>query len=146
MLSKTDLPHVMAVINFGTVLALCGGYGAIRRGNRALHRRFMMAAVGLGSIFLVLYLSYHFGAGLAKFGGQGEIRPLYFAILIVHILAAAVASVLVPVVVTRALGGRFEAHKRLALSAWRLWMFVAITGITVYVMTIHLWPYAGGPV
>lgn len=145
MLSHAVLPHIMAVINVSTVLALSLGYVFIRRGHREAHRAAMLTAVGLGCTFLVLYLYYHFGAGLAKFGGVGFIRPVYFSILIVHILAAAVATLIVPMAVLRALKGNFEAHRSLAPRAWRLWMFVAISGITVYVMTIHIWPYGGAP-
>jgi uncharacterized membrane protein YozB (DUF420 family) len=103
----------------------------------------MKTAVGLGAAFLVLYLAYHFGAGLAKFGGQGLIRPIYFTILIIHIITAAAAAVVVPLAVMRALKGRFEAHRAIAERTWWLWMFVAVSGIVVYVMTIHLWPYPG---
>ena len=145
MLSQTDLPHIMAVLNTGTVIALMLGYREIRRGNRDRHRACMLTAVGLGAAFLVLYTIYHLGAGLAKFGGTGIIRPIYFTILIVHILAAAAAAVVVPLAVWRALTGRFAAHKAIARRTWNLWMFVALSGILVYVMTIHIWPYAGAP-
>ncbi len=138
---NTVLPHVLAVINVSTIAALLTGYIAIRSGHRELHRKCMLTAVALGAAFLALYLLYHFGAGLAKFGGHGLIRPIYFSILIIHILAAAVSTPLVPLVVYRALSGRFEAHRRLAMQAWSLWMFVAVSGIVVYVMTIHIWPY-----
>lgn len=138
---NTVLPHVLAAINISTIAALIGGYFAIRNGDRALHRRFMLAAVSLGVAFLALYLVYHFGAGLAKFGGYGIIRPIYFSILVIHILAAALATPVVPLLVFRALSGREDAHRKLAVPAWSLWMFVAVSGIVVYVMTIHLWPY-----
>ena len=145
MLSQTDLPHIMAVINTGTVIALLLGYREISRGNRDRHRTCMLTAVGLGAAFLVLYAIYHLGAGLAKFGGSGLIRPIYFTILIVHIVAAAAAAIIVPLAVFRALAGRFEAHKAIAWRTWQLWMFVALSGILVYVMTIHIWPYTGAP-
>jgi uncharacterized membrane protein YozB (DUF420 family) len=142
---KTLLPHVMFVINSGTVIALALGYRYIRRGDRARHRKCMITAVVLGTAFMVFYLSYHFGAGLAKFGGEGVIRPIYFSILIVHIITAAAAALIVPLTVARALSGRFDAHRSIAPFAWKLWMFVALSGITVYVMTIHLWPFRGEP-
>lgn len=134
----------MAVINTATVLALASGYTFIRRGNQAAHRASMAVAIVLGIVFLALYLTYHFGSGLARFGGIGIIRPIYFTILIAHILCAALATVIVPLAVVRAVRGRFDAHRRLAPFAWRLWMFVAVSGVTVYVMTIHVWPYTGG--
>lgn len=135
------LPHVLAVINLSTIAVLIGGYFAVRRGDRDLHRAYMMTAVVLGSAFLAVYLVYHFGAGLAKFGGYGLIRPIYFSILVIHILAAAVSAPVVPLLVYRALSGREEAHRQLAQRAWSLWMFVAVSGVVVYVMTIHIWPY-----
>lgn len=138
---NTALPHILAAINLSTIAALIGGYFAIRSGDRELHRKFMLAAVALGGAFLALYLVYHFGAGLAKFGGFGIIRPIYFSILIIHILAAAIAAPVVPLLVFRALSGRENAHRKLAVRAWSLWMFVAASGIVIYVMTIHLWPY-----
>lgn len=146
MTFKAALPHILAVINLSTVAALLGGYAAIRSGRRELHRKCMIIAVVLGATFLGLYLVYHFGAGLAKFGGYGIIRPIYFSILVIHILAAGASTPLVPLVVYRALSGRFETHRRLAARAWNIWMFVALSGIVVYVMTIHIWPYkALGP-
>lgn len=144
MTFQAALPHVMAVLNFATVMALLAGYRNIRAGDRDAHRRCMKIAVGLGVAFLVLYTLYHLGAGLAKFGGQGIIRPIYFTILVVHILASAAAAIAVPLAFFRAITGRFDAHKRIALKTWRLWMFVAVSGLVVYVMTIHIWPYAPG--
>lgn len=143
MTFNTMLPHVLAVVNLSTVVALSSGLYFIRHGNRAAHRAAMLTAVGLGIVFLALYLLYHFGAGLAKFGGEGGIRPIYFTILIIHILAAAVATPLVPITFFRAWNGQYEAHRKLAPFAWKLWMFVALSGIVVYVMTIHIWPYQG---
>ncbi len=137
------LPHIIAVVNASTVLALLCGYYFIRHGDRERHRMAMMTAVGLGVVFLGLYLTYHFGAGLAKFGGTGIIRPIYFSILIIHIIAAAIATPLVPLAFFRAVSGRFEAHRKLAPLAWKIWMFVALSGIVVYAMTIHIWPYQG---
>lgn len=138
------LPHVIAVINLGTVAALSTGYKFIRQGNREAHRKSMLVATAFGVAFLIVYLSYHLGAGLAKFGGHGLIRPVYFVLLICHIIASAVATPVVPLAIIRALSGRYEAHKRLAPFAWKLWMFVAVSGLVVYVMTIHIWPYPGG--
>lgn len=137
------LPHVMVVINVGTVLALISGWRAIKAGDKARHQVSMKTAVGLGMAFLVLYAIYHLGAGLARFGGEGLIRPIYFTLLIVHIIAAAVAALVIPVTVYRALTGQFEKHRAIAPKTWKLWMFVALSGITVYVMTNLIWPYQG---
>ena len=143
MVLKTDLPHVLAVINIATVVALTGGYVSIRNGWKETHRKFMLVAGAFGVAFLGVYLVYHFGAGLAKFGGYGIIRPIYFSILVIHIIAAAVSTPLVPIAVWRAWHGNYEGHRRLAPWAWKIWMFVALSGLVVYVMTIHMWPYQG---
>jgi len=141
--AKLYLPHVLATINVSTVLALSTGYAFIRRGNHIAHRKCMLVAVVLGVAFMVLYLTYHFGAGLAKFGGAGWIRPVYFSILFTHIVAATIATPLVPLAVYRALTGQRDAHRRIAPWAWKIWMFVALSGIVVYVMTVHIWPFSG---
>ena len=140
---KTQLPHVMAVINLAPVATLLTAYKLVRAGNAAAHRAAMLVAGALGAAFLALYLTYHFGAGLAKFGGVGLIRPIYFTILVVHIVTAAVATPVVPYAYYQALSGRIEKHRRVVGFAWPLWLFVALSGLVVYVMTIHLWPYGG---
>lgn len=143
MTPNSVLPHVLAVINAATIATLATGYVLIRSGKREAHRKSMMTALALGAAFLVVYLVYHFGAGLAKFGGYGLIRPIYFTILVIHILAAVVSTPLVPVAAWRAWSGRYDAHRSLAPLAWKVWMFVAVSGLVVYAMTIHIWPYAG---
>jgi putative membrane protein len=143
MPAKSILPHLLAVINVSTIVTLSTGYYLIKSGQREAHRKCMLFAMGLGVAFMVLYLSYHLGAGLAKFGGVGLIRPFYFTLLILHILAAAIATPLVPIAFWRAWTGRTDAHRKLAPWAWKVWMFVATSGIAVYVMTIHVWPYTG---
>jgi uncharacterized membrane protein YozB (DUF420 family) len=105
----------------------------------------MLGAVAVSIAFLVTYLIYHFNAGLAKFGGEGLIRPIYFAILIAHVLIAIVITPLVPITLFRALRGDFERHRRIARWTYPLWMYVAVSGVVVYGMAIHWFPFAGGP-
>lgn len=140
MLATSQLPHLLAALNLATIVALVAGLVFIRRGDRGHHRVAMVTALALGISFLGFYVVYHLQAGLAKFGGTGMVRPIYFSILIVHILLSAMAAALVPITAGRALTGRGELHRRLARSTWSLWMLVAATGLVVYVMTIHLWP------
>jgi putative membrane protein len=89
----------------------------------------------------VTYLIYHFNSGLARFGGEGVIRPIYFSLLIAHVIGAIIITPLVPITLYRALTGQFARHRQLARWTWPLWMYVAISGVVVYVMTIHLYPY-----
>jgi uncharacterized membrane protein YozB (DUF420 family) len=140
MIAIRDLPHVLAVINSLTVIVLLYGWSFIRRGQRDQHRRCMQVATVLGAAFLAIYLTYHANAGLAKFGGVGLIRPIYFTLLIIHLLTAAVAAVVVPATIIFALRGRFERHRPLARWAMPLWIFVSASGLVVYIMAVHLFP------
>ena len=137
------LPHILAVINAATVVVLLASYWFIQHGDRERHRAGMLAAAGLGAAFLAVYLTYHFNAGLAKFGGHGAIRPIYFTLLGVHILMALVVALLVPVTLVRGLGGSIAAHRRVAGWALPVWLFVSVSGVIVYVMAIHIYPYTG---
>ena len=145
MLQIVDLPHVNAALNGATIVFLAAGLAFIRSGRRAEHRACMIGAVSVSAVFLVTYLIYHFNSGLARFGGEGIIRPIYFTLLITHVAFAAVITPLVPITVYRALKGRFERHKRIARWTWPLWMFVAVSGVVVYVMAVQLYPDAQGP-
>src|SRR5271155_359167 len=138
MIAIRDLPHVLAVINAATIVALLRAYSLIRARDREGHRRTMMVAIGLGVAFLVVYVVYHLSAGLAKFGGYGVIRPIYFSLLAIHVLMAAVVAVLVPFTVVQALTRRFDRHRRIARVTLPSWLFVAVSGLVVYVMAVHL--------
>ncbi|NJO56754.1 MAG: DUF420 domain-containing protein [Rhodospirillales bacterium] len=144
MLAINELPHLNAALNAVTIVFLSAGYVYIRKGDRQRHKLCMIIAVLVSVAFLVSYLIYHFNSGLARFGGEGVIRPIYFTILIVHVLAAIVITPLVPIALYRALSGQFERHRRIARWTWPIWMYVAVSGVVVYVMAIHLYPYAGG--
>jgi len=145
MLHIDELPHVNAALNCATILFLAAGLACIRTGRRAEHRACMIGALTVSVAFLVTYLVYHFNAGLARFGGEGIVRPVYFGLLITHVGIAAAITPLVPITAYRALTGRFERHKRIARWTWPLWMFVAVSGVVVYVMAVHLYPDPQGP-
>ncbi len=135
-----DLPHVLAVINAATIVVLIYAYSRIRARDRDGHRRTMIFAIGLGVAFLAVYLVYHASAGLAKFGGAGPIRPVYFTLLAIHVVMAFVVAVLVPLTFYNAMKGRFTTHRRLARVTFPAWLFVAASGLVVYVMAVHLYP------
>lgn len=142
MIAITDLPHVIAGFNAASVVCLAAGFIFIRSGDQARHRAAMLAALAFSAAFLAVYLFYKANSGFAKFGGEGWIRPVYFTILAIHVLGAIAITPMVPVTVFRALKGRFDAHRRLARWTWPLWMFVGISGVVVYVMAVHLFPFA----
>ena len=139
----TDLPHVLAAINLATIISLIVGRHYIRQGRRDRHRAAMSAALFFGVAFLAVYLYYHSQSGLARFGGTGFIRPVYFTLLVFHITLSAATAPLVPLLAWRALRGQFARHGKLARFVWPLWMTVAISGLMVYVMSVHLYPWSG---
>ncbi|NQV84609.1 MAG: DUF420 domain-containing protein [Rhodospirillales bacterium] len=141
MLEIQDFPHVIAALNAASVVALSFGYFFIRSGDKTRHRAAMVTALALSSVFLVFYVIYKANSGFAKFGGEGVIRPIYFTLLIIHVIGAITLVPLVPRLVFLAIKERFNDHRRIARWTWPLWMFVGISGVVVYVMTVHLYPY-----
>lgn len=138
------LVHSNALLNGVTVIFLGFGYYFIKSGDRAKHRAMMIGALVVSALFLVSYVIYKLNSGFAKFGGEGIIRPIYFTILIVHVMGAIAIVPLVPITAMRALRERFDQHKKIARFTWPLWMYVGISGVVVYVMAVHLYPYQGG--
>jgi putative membrane protein len=136
-----DLTHVMAGLNGLSVLCLMAGYLFIRNGERNKHRASMIAALSVSALFLVFYVIYKANFGFAKFGGEGWIRPVYFTILAAHVLGAIAITPLVPWTVYWALKEKFDRHRRLARWTWPLWMYVGVSGVAVYVMAVHLFPF-----
>jgi putative membrane protein len=139
-----DLPHLLAALNTMTALFLLAGYYFIRQKNRVAHKRCMVSALLLGVTFLAIYIYYHANAGLAKFGGEGTVRTIYFSILIVHIIMALFSMGLVPVTAFIALRGNFKRHARIARLTLPVWLFVSASGVVIYAMAVHLYPWTGG--
>ncbi|MBT6094446.1 MAG: DUF420 domain-containing protein [Rhodospirillaceae bacterium] len=144
MIEIQDLTHVNATLNGISVLFLLAGYRYIRAGERERHRFCMLMAIFVSCLFLVTYVTYKANSGFAKFGGEGWIRPVYFSILALHVVGAALLVPLVPWTLFRALKGRFDKHKKLARFTWPLWIYVGISGVVVYVMAVHLYPHVPG--
>ncbi|MBC8269490.1 MAG: DUF420 domain-containing protein [Rhodospirillaceae bacterium] len=143
MIAITTFPHILAGLNTATVALLLAGFYFIRTGQRSRHMAVMKLALCAAVIFLIVYVYYHANSGLAKFGGEGIIRKIYFSILIAHVLGAIALTPTVPLLAYRAFKGRFDAHKRLARWILPLWLYVSISGVVVYVMAIHIYPFNG---
>jgi putative membrane protein len=128
------LPHLNAVINSAATVALIAGVMFIKKGNIEYHKAAMTTAFGLGAIFLVSYVVYHATAESTTFGGEGWIRPVYFFILITHIVLAAVA--LFPILLAYYFGhtDQREKHKKVVKFAFPIWLYVTVTGVIVYLM------------
>ena len=132
------LPTVNAVLNAASALLIATGIVLIRRGRRAAHKRFMLAAVVTSSLFLICYLWYHTHVGSVPFPGHGWPRPVYFAILTSHTLLAAAVVPLVLVTLVRAFRGRYARHRASARWTYPVWLYVSVTGVVIYLMLYHL--------
>lgn len=128
------LPPIYASINGLTAVLLIAAVIAIKSGNRKRHEQLMTAAIACSVVFLVMYVAYHMTSDSTKFGGEGWIKGLYFFILISHILLSIVVIPLVLFTYTRALSQQFDRHKKLAKITFPIWLYVAVTGVIVYLM------------
>ena len=132
------LPTVNATLNaIAAVLLICG-FVMIKRGRIQMHRRFMLSAFATSALFLVSYVVYHANVGSKPFEGQGAIRLVYFAILITHVVLAAIILPMALITLTHALRERFERHVPIARWTLPIWLYVSVTGVIVYVMLYRL--------
>jgi len=130
----TFLPPIYATINGLTAIVLVLAVLQIKKGNRKMHERLMKFAILLSVLFLVMYVAYHMTSDSTSYGGEGTIRYLYFFILITHIVLSIVIIPLVLFTYVRALAERFDKHKKLAKITFPIWLYVAVTGVIVYLM------------
>jgi putative membrane protein len=140
LLSYSSLAPLNAILNSIAAVLLTAGFVFIKRKNVAAHRACMISALVVSAAFLTSYLLYHLHVGDVRFGGTGWVRPLYFTILVPHVI---LAGVIVPLALTTlyfALRGRFPSHRRIARWTWPLWIYVSVTGVVIYVMLYRLYP------
>lgn len=128
------LPPVYAAINGVTAVVLVAAVLAIKNGKRKLHEQLMTTAIALSVAFLVMYVAYHMTSESTKFGGEGAIKYVYFFILITHILLSIAVIPLVLVTYVRSLANKFDKHKKIAKITFPIWLYVAVTGVVVYLM------------
>lgn len=128
------LPHVNAGINTLTALLLILGYYFVRQNNVAAHRRTMTSAFLLGSTFLVGYVLYHMSNDSTVFGGVGLIRPIYYFLLISHIVLSVVVVWFVLRAVYFAYSNQIAKHKKTVRWALPIWLYVSVTGVIVYAL------------
>lgn len=130
----TFLPPIYAAINGVTVFILIAAFIAIRRKNIALHKLLMTTAIGCSVLFLLLYIAYHMTSDSTPYGGEGTMRLVYFCILISHILLSIIIIPFVLVTYVRGITNNIERHKKIARITFPLWLYVAISGVLVYLM------------
>jgi uncharacterized membrane protein YozB (DUF420 family) len=130
-----------ASLNGISAVLLAGGYAAIRAGKRDVHKKFMISAFAVSTVFLASYLLYHYRVGHVVFQGQGWIRPVYFTLLTSHTILAIVIVPLILITLRRAWLEKFDKHKLIARWTLPLWFYVSVTGVIVYLMVYQI--YAG---
>ncbi|WP_289664947.1 DUF420 domain-containing protein [Flavobacterium panacagri] len=128
------LPPIYATTNGITAVVLVWAVLAIKKGNQKLHERLMTFAIALSVAFLVMYVAYHMTSDSTKYGGEGALRYVYFFILVTHILLSITIIPLVLITYVRALAKRFDRHRKIAKITFPLWLYVAVTGVVVYLM------------
>lgn len=133
----TDLPALNASLNSLAAVFLTLGYVFIRRGDVQRHRACMLCAGGVSLAFLSSYLVYHWQVGSVPFAGQGWIRPVYFSILLSHVLLAMAVLPLAATTMLRAWRGDYDRHRAIARWTWPIWMYVSVTGVVIYGMLYH---------
>jgi len=128
------LPPIYASINALTALILVVAYIAILNKKIKLHETLMKIAIGLSLVFLVMYVAYHMTSDPTPYGGDGMIKYVYYFILISHIILSIGIIPMVLVTYVRAISKRFSDHKKIAVITFPIWLYIAITGVIVYLM------------
>lgn len=134
------LPPVQASLNITAAFLMSVGYFFIRRGNRSAHKICMISALVVSTLFFIFYLYYHSVVGNIPFAGQGVVRPIYFSVLITHVILAAAIVPLVLVTVSFVLMGKFQQHRRVARWTLPVWLYVSVTGVLIYLLAFHIYP------
>jgi len=134
------LPPIYATTNAITAILLVLAVAQIKKGNRVLHEKLIKTAMLLSVLFLVLYVTYHATADATSYGGEGALKYVYFFFLITHIILSIVVIPFVLFTYARATNEDFERHKKLAKITFPLWLYVAVTGVIVYLMISPYYP------
>jgi putative membrane protein len=128
------LPPIYAAINGLTAILLVAAVIAIKNRNRKLHENLMKSAIACSVAFLGMYVAYHMTSDSTKFGGEGAIKYLYYFILITHIILSIIIIPLVLTTYVKAWSEQFDKHKKIAKITFPIWLYVAVTGVVVYLM------------
>jgi putative membrane protein len=134
-----DQAALNATLNGTSAVLLTCGYTMIRQRKIKAHRAFMISAFICSAAFLISYVIYHIRVGNIHFLGQGFIRPVYFTLLISHVLLAIAILPLAIITLSRGLREQFDKHRRIARWTLPLWLYVSVTGVIIYVMLYHLY-------
>lgn len=133
-MNAADLPFINAILNSVSTVFLTLGYISIRKKDRVQHKRYMVTALISSALFLTCYLIYHYQVGSVPYPYYDWTRPVYFVILVPHIILAAIMSPFIISAVHYAWIGEFSKHKRLMRWVWPVWIFVSVSGVVIYLM------------
>lgn len=128
------LPPIYATINGLTAIILVLAFFAIKKKNVVLHENLMTTAIWCSALFLLMYVAYHMTSDSTKFGGEGTIKYVYYFVLLTHIVLSIAVIPFVLITYVRAITNNFEKHKKIARITFPLWLYVAVSGVIVYIM------------
>jgi len=128
------LPPIYATINGITAILLVVAVIAIKNGRQRLHQSLMTTAIACSVVFLVMYVAYHMTSEPTTYGDEGTMRYVYFFILISHIALSIAIIPLVLITYSKAYLKDFQAHRKWAKYTFPIWLYVAVTGVVVYLM------------
>lgn len=130
----TFLPPIYASINGLTAVLLILAVIAIKKGNRKLHEQLNTTAIACSLMFLLMYIAYHMTSDSTSFGGEGVVKYVYYFILITHIVLSVIVIPFVLLTYMKAKLTNFVEHRKIAKKTFPIWLYVAVTGVIVYVM------------
>ena len=133
-----DLPGLNAVLNATAAVLLIVGWRLIRARRIQAHRRVMVTAFCVSIAFLISYLVYHYNVGSVRFQGTGTIRTVYLTILLTHTVLAAAVPFLAVSALWLGWKGQYQSHRRIAVWALPVWLYVSVTGVVVYWMLYRM--------
>lgn len=128
------LPPIYATVNGITAVLLILAVLAIKKGNKRVHQNLMTTNIALSLLFLIMYIAYHMTSDSTSYGGQGLLRYVYYFILFTHIIFSIAIVPLVLRTYAKAYLKDYEGHRALAKYTFPIWLYVAITGVVVYIM------------
>lgn len=128
----SQLPALNAFLNSGSTVLIIAGFVAIKKRNFIMHMKLMLTAFVTSALFLVSYLIYHAYVGHTPFPGEGWIRPVYFFILITHIILSAGVLPLVLTSYYFAFAGKFQTHRKVSVWTFPIWLYVSVTGVMIF--------------
>jgi uncharacterized membrane protein YozB (DUF420 family) len=139
------LPSINASLNACAAVLLIAGRRLIRLGRIDAHRRTMLAAFGVSSVFLVFYVAHKASRDFENttFGAEGVVKAAYLVLLASHVLLAMAVPVLAVLLIRFGLKGEIAQHRGLAKWAWPIWMYVSLSGVLIYFLLYHWNPTLG---